>query len=181
MNMKPITARICLPALLMLLISVNRMSVADASVSEPESGARDAISVVMDDNYPPYVFRDEEGTLKGILIDQWDLWSRKTGIEAAVTAMSWPDAVNAMRNGGYDVIDTVFLNDERDEWLDFSAPYASIDVAGVPVRLPSRPPDRAWVSSRLRRVAASICMAPPMASRTGGRISGIRPFWVRSR
>ena len=83
----------------------------------------------MDDNYPPYVFRDEDGTLKGILIDQWDLWSRKTGIEAMVTAMSWPDAVNAMRNGGYDVIDTVFFNEERDEWLDYSAPYATIDVA----------------------------------------------------
>ena len=129
MNIKPIMTRVCVLAVLMILISQNRMIIADASVSEPESGARDAISVVMDDNYPPYVFRDEEGTLKGILIDQWDLWSRKTGIEAAVTAMSWPDAVNAMKNGGYDVIDTVFHNEERDEWLDFSAPYASIDVA----------------------------------------------------
>ena len=129
MNIKPIMTRVCVLAVLMILISQNRMIIADASVSEPESGAGNAISVVMDDNYPPYVFRDEEGTLKGILIDQWDLWSRKTGIEAAVTAMSWPDAVNAMKNGGYDVIDTVFLNEERDEWLDFSAPYATIDVA----------------------------------------------------
>ena len=46
---------------------------------------------------------------------------------------------------------------------------------------PSRPPDSACVSSRLRRVAASICMAPPAASRSGGRISGIRPFCVSSR
>ena len=46
---------------------------------------------------------------------------------------------------------------------------------------PSRPPDRAWVSSRLRRVAASICIAPPARSRTGGRSSGRRPFCVMSR
>ena len=88
MNIKPIMTRVCVLAVLMILISQNRMIIADASVSEPESSARDAISVVMDDNYPPYVFRDEEGTLKGILIDQWDLWSRKTGIEAVITAMS---------------------------------------------------------------------------------------------
>ena len=33
-------------------------------VSTPEK----AIKVVMDDNYPPYVFRNSEGELQGILI-----------------------------------------------------------------------------------------------------------------
>ena len=46
---------------------------------------------------------------------------------------------------------------------------------------PSRPPERAWVISRLRRVAASICIAPPGTSRTGGRSRGSLPRWVRSR
>ncbi len=86
------------------------------------------ISVVMDDNYPPYVFRDSEGKLKGILIDQWALWSRKTGIKAELHAMDWADALDGMRAGKYDVIDTAFENAERDTWLDFSDPYATINV-----------------------------------------------------
>ncbi len=86
------------------------------------------ISVVLDDNYPPYVFRDAEGKLQGILVDQWMLWSKKTGIIAELNAMDWADALEGMRAGTYDVIDTTFQNEERNSWLDFSEPYVTIDV-----------------------------------------------------
>ena len=46
---------------------------------------------------------------------------------------------------------------------------------------PARPPDSAWVSSRLRRVAASICTVRSEASRSGLRSSGSLPFCVMSR
>ncbi|MEA4870586.1 MAG: transporter substrate-binding domain-containing protein [Christensenella sp.] len=87
-----------------------------------------SISVVMDDNYPPYVFRNAEGDLQGILIDQWALWSEKTGVKADIYAMDWADALAQMQAGKYDVIDTAFYNAERDSWLDFASPYATIDV-----------------------------------------------------
>lgn len=86
------------------------------------------ISVVLDDNYPPYVFRDAEGNLKGILVDQWSLWSETTGIRAQLVAMDWADALEGMHAGKYDVIDTVFFNEERDAWLDYTEPYVTIDV-----------------------------------------------------
>lgn len=86
------------------------------------------ISVVLDDNYPPYVFRNATGELQGILVDQWALWSKQTGVTAELFAMDWADALAGMRAGKYDVIDTVFLNEERDGWLDFTNPYATIDV-----------------------------------------------------
>ena len=88
----------------------------------------ESISVVLDDNYPPYVFRDAKGKLQGILVDQWMLWSKTTGINVDLNAMDWADALNEMRAGKYDVIDTVFENEERDTWLDFSKPYVTIDV-----------------------------------------------------
>ncbi len=88
----------------------------------------ETISVVLDDNYPPYVFRDAEGNLKGILVDQWALWSEKTGVKAELFAMDWADALDGMRAGKFDVLDTVFQNEERDTWLDFTAPYVIIDV-----------------------------------------------------
>ncbi len=98
---------------------------ADATAASPDV----MIKVVMDDNYPPYSFRDQNGKLQGILIDQWELWSRKTGRKIELTAMDWGKALTAMENGDFDVIDTIFANDERRRIYDFSQPYATLDVA----------------------------------------------------
>ena len=45
------------------------------------------IRVVMDDNYPPYVFKNEDGQLQGILVDQWQQWEKVTGTKAELHAM----------------------------------------------------------------------------------------------
>lgn len=86
------------------------------------------LRVVMDDNYPPYVFRDGEGTLVGILIDQWSLWSKKTGVKVEITAKDWADAQAEMRQRKHDVIDTIFRNPERENYYDFSKPYVRLDT-----------------------------------------------------
>ena len=87
-----------------------------------------AITVVTDDNYPPYIFRSYDGTLHGILKDYWDLWSAKTGIKVNLRAMDWAKAQAVMLAGEADVIDTIFETAERRPLYDFSAPYATIDV-----------------------------------------------------
>ena len=88
----------------------------------------DSITVVADDNYPPYVFRDAEGQLRGILPDQWELWERKTGVKVDLKAMDWAEAQRVMREGGADVIDTIFQTPERARLYDFTPPYAQIKV-----------------------------------------------------
>lgn len=90
---------------------------------------KNVIHVVMDDNYPPYVFRNEQGQLEGILIDQWKLWEEKTGVKVKITACDWDTALNEMKNGKYDVIDTIFFNEERAAWFDFTKPYTEIKVS----------------------------------------------------
>jgi PAS domain S-box-containing protein len=97
----------------------------------PDAGAEDTISsirVVMDDNYPPYVFKENDGWLKGILIDQWRLWENKTGIRVQLNAMDWDEAQRLMQAGEFDVIDTLFHNEKRERIYDFTKPYARIDV-----------------------------------------------------
>ncbi len=86
------------------------------------------IRVVMDDNYPPYVFRDAEGQLGGILVDQWALWGKKTGVKVELTAKNWADAQQEMAEGKHDVIDTIFQNPARDKLYDFTKPYAKLDA-----------------------------------------------------
>lgn len=49
------------------------------------------IRVVIDDNYPPFSFRDERGRLQGILKDARDLWSERTGIRVDLVAMDFSD------------------------------------------------------------------------------------------
>jgi len=103
-------------------------SLAPAGITAPQTASRESIRVVMDDNYPPYTFRDSSGRLQGILVDQWALWEEKTGIPVRLDAMDWAKAQQRMEAGDYDVIDTMFKNDQRKALYDFSAPYTSIEV-----------------------------------------------------
>ncbi|MCX8062557.1 MAG: transporter substrate-binding domain-containing protein [Anaerolineales bacterium] len=87
-----------------------------------------SIRVVLDNNYPPFAFLDANGNLQGILIDQWRLWEKKTGIAVQIDGLDWGEALRRMAAGEYDVIDTIFYNDERAKIYDFTQPYVDIEV-----------------------------------------------------
>lgn len=87
-----------------------------------------SIKVVVDDNYPPYAFRDSRGALKGYLVDLWKLWGDKTGVRVELIATDWAKAQQLMANRQADVIDTIFRTPERERVLDFSPPYTEIPV-----------------------------------------------------
>ncbi len=89
---------------------------------------RGPLRVVLDDNYPPYCFLDGEGKPQGILVDEWRLWEKRTGVRVELDAVDWSEAQAIMKAGGADVIDTIFYTPERAELYDFTPPYASIDV-----------------------------------------------------
>ena len=84
--------------------------------------------VALDDNYPPYVFRDGDGEIKGYLIDLWALWAKKTGIEVDLKASDWNVAQQRFAAGEADVLDTVFITPERQKTMEFSPPYADLLV-----------------------------------------------------
>ncbi|RLB76707.1 MAG: hypothetical protein DRH24_17435 [Deltaproteobacteria bacterium] len=86
------------------------------------------VTVVSDDNYPPYIFRDSNGVIQGILVDEWKLWEKKTGIKINLIAMDWSKAQEFFLRGNADVIDTIFFTEERAKQYDFTKPYATIDV-----------------------------------------------------
>jgi HD-GYP domain-containing protein (c-di-GMP phosphodiesterase class II) len=86
------------------------------------------LRVVMDDNYPPYVFLGANGNPQGILIDQWQLWEQKTGVRVEISAMDWGEALEQMKAGQFDVIDTIFYTEDRSKYFDYSKPYQTIDV-----------------------------------------------------
>ena len=99
-----------------------------AQVAGPIDSHPASIRVVMDNNYPPYIFLNDQGFPSGILVDQWKLWETKTGVKVIISAVPWADALSRMEAGKYDVIDTIFYTKERAKIYDFSAAYARIDV-----------------------------------------------------
>jgi PAS domain S-box-containing protein len=113
----------------LLLAALVLLPVALARAQDvPPPGAPKSLSVVMDNNYPPYVFRDAQGAAQGILIDSWRLWSTITGVPVTILAMDWDAAQDLMRRGKADVIDTLFETPQRKEIYAFSPPTATIDV-----------------------------------------------------
>ena len=86
------------------------------------------LAIVTDDNYPPFLFRDTEGRLQGILKDKWELWSRKTGIPVVVDGTAWADAQARVGSGGADVIEALAYTDARAGTYEYSPSYATIDA-----------------------------------------------------
>ncbi|MBS1186649.1 MAG: gmr 10, partial [Burkholderiaceae bacterium] len=87
------------------------------------------ITVALDDNFPPYIFRNQSGQLQGIQKDIWDLWSAKTGIAVRFIATDWARAQQVMQANHADVLDTLYKTDDRTQKLVFSEPYAKLDTA----------------------------------------------------
>jgi diguanylate cyclase (GGDEF)-like protein len=90
---------------------------------------QEPIRVVIDDNYPPYVFRNDDGELVGISVDIWRLFEKKTGRKVDVTGMDWGVAQEKMADGEFDVIDTMFKNETREQLYELTQPYSQIDTA----------------------------------------------------
>jgi len=89
---------------------------------------RPSIRVVTDDNFPPYVFKHEDGSVEGYIVDLWLLWERKTGINVQLDAMQWSEAQHQLQSGEADVIDMLYRTPDREQLFDFSATYASSPV-----------------------------------------------------
>ena len=73
-----------------------------SAATRPES-----ITVVVASDYPPYSI-GSGAALQGILKDNWDLWSARTGITVNLQAIDWAEAQQAVLEGRADVIDMFF-------------------------------------------------------------------------
>ena len=86
------------------------------------------ITVALDEQFPPYSFRDADGVAKGYLVDLWALWSKKTGIPVQIKAARWVDAEALFNQGKADVLDTVFHKADRQKTMVFSPAYENLAV-----------------------------------------------------
>ncbi len=100
----------------------------NAFEASPPESRPSRVVVITDEFYPPYVLRNGDGELEGIVVDLWTAWEKATGIPAEIRAYSWSEAQDRFARGEGDVIETIFDTPERRERLAFSPPYARIPV-----------------------------------------------------
>jgi ABC-type amino acid transport substrate-binding protein len=110
--------------LLVLVISAG----GSHAVPGPEGKGNGTITVVMDNNYPPFSFRDANGNLVGVSVDMWRLFQKQTGIPVNITGLAWDEALHRMEAGDFDVIDTLFYSEDRAKVFDFTPAYSDVDV-----------------------------------------------------
>jgi len=120
----------CRTSLFLILLILGSIVACLPAAAQPDqpAGDRDVITVVMDNNYPPFSFRDADGNLVGISVDMWRLFEKQTGRKVRITGLGWDEAQTRMNNGEFDVIDTVFYSEDRADVYDFTPSYADIDV-----------------------------------------------------
>ena len=86
------------------------------------AGAR-TLHVVTDNNYPPFLYLDNNGRAEGYVVDVWHLWEQKTGVHVDLQPMQWSNALQKMQDRQADVIDMIFRTPARESVYDFSRPY----------------------------------------------------------
>lgn len=89
----------------------------------------ESLTVVGDENYPPYLFKDDDGNTVGYLVDLWDLWQQKTGVEVNLVPTAWVNAQARVLHGDADVIEMLYRTPKREALYTFSQPYAKQTVA----------------------------------------------------
>ncbi|MBL8019007.1 MAG: transporter substrate-binding domain-containing protein [Leptospirales bacterium] len=89
---------------------------------------RSKITIVSDDNYPPFLFHDQDGKLVGLLVDKWNLWSARNGVAVEVHGRDWAQALQETLDGKADVIDPLTYTDARSRDYDFSEESSPVDA-----------------------------------------------------
>jgi len=120
--MKIFAARRALCALLLLALAA--FALPAAPVFSPPATLR----VVSDGNYPPYLFRDANGELRGVIRDKWDLWSRATGVAVVLRGVEWTAAQEQVRSGEADVIDALSFTEARAREFSFGSGRGQVEA-----------------------------------------------------
>ena len=102
------------------------MAMVSLALDGAEAVAPKPLLVVDDRAYPPFAFLDAQGQAKGITIDLWTLWSRKTGHPVEFRLLPWDDALNAVKSGQADALGGCFRTPARE--TDFAFVQFGVDI-----------------------------------------------------
>lgn len=94
---------------------------ADALAEVKKKGT---IVVGFEGTYPPYNFKDQDGTFKGFDVDVANAIAKKLGVRAQFVATEWAGIIAGLLANRYDaIVAQMTVTDERKTQVDFTEPY----------------------------------------------------------
>lgn len=112
-----------------VLASVSLASLTQRACAQNLDEYRDrGLTIVHAAQAQPHYFRDDDGVIKGILVDYWNLWSRKMNIPVRFKAASWRESLEMVLNGEADINAGLAKTDDRLGLFEFSKPIYSIEA-----------------------------------------------------
>ncbi|MBF0370302.1 MAG: transporter substrate-binding domain-containing protein [Magnetococcales bacterium] len=86
------------------------------------------ISIAYSEDSIPFHYTGDNGQPAGMIIDQWRLWSKKTGITIDFKPAPWDETLRMVADGRADAHAGLFHNAERDQYLDYGAALTRTDT-----------------------------------------------------
>jgi ABC-type amino acid transport substrate-binding protein len=87
-----------------------------------------SISIAYSEDSIPFHYKGEKQKPSGMIIDQWRLWSKKTGIEIDFIPAPWDETLKMVADGRADAHAGLFHNIERDKYLDYGTALTRTDT-----------------------------------------------------
>ncbi|MEG3640317.1 ATP-binding protein [Magnetococcus sp. PR-3] len=112
--------------------------------------------VATSEAWPPFSFTDEDGTLKGLVVDFWKAYGVHTGKNIRFRPSHWKGTLEGIKSGDAHIHSGLFYSDHRDTFLDFSEDLA------IPLA------SRLFLSSQLKATGFSDLGLEPVAVTKAG-------------
>ena len=92
---------------------------------EQNSETPDVITIVAIDNTLPFSFRLPDGSLSGLYVEFWELWSETNNIPIRFVMVPFKEGFQLIRQKNT-LHAGLFRNEEREQWADFSLPIHNV-------------------------------------------------------
>ncbi len=107
-----------------LLVGVVAAGSAIAADRLVEAKQKGKLVVGFEGTYPPYNFKDKDGTYKGYDVDVANAIAKKLGVKPEFVATEWAGIIAGLLSDRYDaIIAQMTVTEERKKQVDFSEPY----------------------------------------------------------
>jgi ABC-type amino acid transport/signal transduction systems, periplasmic component/domain len=87
------------------------------------------IVFVSQSSYPPFEFRQKDGTLDGICIELARWMATEMGLQVRFVSMNFQEAQQAVLNGSADIITSLFYSENRAVLFSFSDPIVDVPAS----------------------------------------------------
>lgn len=86
------------------------------------------IKVATQKDYRPFSYVDSLGMYNGILVDWWELWAVKAGVDVEFIPGSTMECIDLVLNGKADVVSGLFFEENGHEGLEYSESIISLNT-----------------------------------------------------